>query len=148
MKDWAANASPLNSPQGAHRAGQGQGRLRQAPAGSGKKVSMARSDRVGRKCRDRAGGGTKTAGRTIEVPFTPEVGLDADAAQTDAASIAVLEPKADGFRNGNSASAAWPLALVQLAWSTRRPGVGPTVPEMADCRVGGLRASGGNAAEC
>jgi catalase-peroxidase len=40
----------------------------------------------------------KAAGHDIPVPFSPGRG-DASAAQTDAASFAVLEPMADGFRN-------------------------------------------------
>ena len=40
----------------------------------------------------------KNAGYKITVPFTPGR-MDASQKQTDAASFAVLEPKADGFRN-------------------------------------------------
>ncbi|MGA3287026.1 MAG: catalase/peroxidase HPI [Bacteroidota bacterium] len=40
----------------------------------------------------------KNAGRKVKVPFTPGR-MDASQEQTDAASFAVLEPKADGFRN-------------------------------------------------
>jgi catalase-peroxidase len=40
----------------------------------------------------------KNAGHKVTVPFTPGR-MDASQEQTDAASIAVLEPKADGFRN-------------------------------------------------
>jgi catalase-peroxidase len=40
----------------------------------------------------------KQAGFTVQVPFTPGR-TDASAEQTDAASFAVLEPVADGFRN-------------------------------------------------
>jgi len=40
----------------------------------------------------------KNAGQTIVVPFTPGR-MDATQAQTDVASMAVLEPMADGFRN-------------------------------------------------
>jgi catalase-peroxidase len=40
----------------------------------------------------------KKAGQDIEVPFTPGR-TDASQAQTDVASFAVLEPRADGFRN-------------------------------------------------
>jgi catalase-peroxidase len=41
---------------------------------------------------------TKNAGHAVTVPFSPGR-TDASQAQTDAASFAVLEPKADGFRN-------------------------------------------------
>ncbi|HET6460146.1 MAG TPA: catalase/peroxidase HPI [Syntrophales bacterium] len=40
----------------------------------------------------------KNAGHKVTVPFTPGR-MDATQEQTDAASFAVLEPKADGFRN-------------------------------------------------
>ncbi|HEX3051612.1 MAG TPA: catalase/peroxidase HPI [Aggregatilineaceae bacterium] len=40
----------------------------------------------------------KNAGHTVTVPFTPGR-MDASPEQTDAASFAVLEPTADGFRN-------------------------------------------------
>lgn len=40
----------------------------------------------------------KDAGHDVKVPFTPGR-MDASEQQTDAASFAVLEPKADGFRN-------------------------------------------------
>jgi catalase-peroxidase len=40
----------------------------------------------------------KNAGHTVTVPFTPGR-MDASQEQTDAASFAVLEPAADGFRN-------------------------------------------------
>ncbi|HLS98718.1 MAG TPA: peroxidase family protein, partial [Porticoccaceae bacterium] len=82
----------------------------------------------------------KDAGQTIEVPFTPGR-TDATQAQTDAASFAVLEPQADGFRNyfaeGNTLSPAEMLVdranLLTL-----------TVPEMT-VLVGGMRALEANA---
>jgi catalase-peroxidase len=81
----------------------------------------------------------KKAGHDIAVPFSPGR-TDATAEQTDADSIAVLEPKADGFRN------------------YARPGLGGmaehllvdkaqlltlTAPEMT-ALVGGLRVLGAN----
>ncbi|OYU14756.1 MAG: catalase/peroxidase HPI [Alphaproteobacteria bacterium PA4] len=80
------------------------------------------------------------AGQTIVVPFTPGR-VDASQAQTDVASFAVLEPRADGFRNfyasGNRLSPA--EALVDRANL-----LSLTVPEMT-VLVGGLRALGANA---
>jgi len=67
-----------------------------AKATNGKKVSMADlivlSGNVGVEM------AAKNAGQTIVVPFTPGR-MDATQAQTDVASMAVLEPMADGFRN-------------------------------------------------
>jgi catalase-peroxidase len=45
----------------------------------------------------------KNAGHNVAVPFTPGRG-DATLEQTDVASFAVLEPKADGFRNYRNAN--------------------------------------------
>ena len=82
----------------------------------------------------------KEAGFDIEVPFTPGR-ADATQEQTDVASFAVLEPKADGFRNyfaeGNSVSPA--NMLVERATLLTL-----TVPEMT-VLVGGMRAMGANA---
>ena len=47
----------------------------------------------------------KNAGHKVMVPFTPGR-MDASQKQTDVASFAVLEPKADGFRNYQKASYA------------------------------------------
>jgi catalase-peroxidase len=81
----------------------------------------------------------KDAGHDIKVPFTPGR-TDATKEMTDAASFAVLEPTADGFRNyygdGNSLSPAEELVdkanLLTL-----------TVPEMT-VLVGGMRALDAN----
>lgn len=81
----------------------------------------------------------KQAGHAVAVPFTPGR-VDATQAQTDAQSFAVLEPKADGFRNYYSdASDLSPAeALVERAHY-----LSLTVPEMT-VLVGGLRALGAN----
>jgi len=79
------------------------------------------------------------AGYEVEVPFTSGRG-DASQEQTNVASVAVLEPAADGFRNyygsGNSRSPAEMLiekaVLLEL-----------TVPEMT-VLVGGMRALDAN----
>jgi catalase-peroxidase len=81
----------------------------------------------------------KAAGHSLTVPFTPGR-TDATADQTDAASFAVLEPRADGFRNwlsgGERRSAE--EELVEKAQL-----LGLTAPEMT-VLVGGLRVLGAN----
>jgi len=81
----------------------------------------------------------RAAGHEVTVPFTPGR-ADASQAQTDAASFAVLEPTADGFRNyyaeGNRLAPA--EALVD-----RADMLDLTVPEMT-VLVGGLRALDAN----
>ncbi len=84
----------------------------------------------------------KQAGHTVQVPFTPGR-TDASQEQTDAASFAVLEPTADGFRNyfraGQRRSPAAMLVdkanLLTLS-----------VPEMT-VLVGGMRALNANAGQ-
>jgi catalase-peroxidase len=82
----------------------------------------------------------KKAGHKLEVPFTPGR-TDASQEQTDAASFAVLEPHADGFRNyfgmDNPRSPA--EMLVERAQLLTL-----TVPEMT-VLVGGMRALNANA---
>ncbi|MBL8523914.1 MAG: catalase/peroxidase HPI [Betaproteobacteria bacterium] len=81
----------------------------------------------------------KKAGQSVTVPFTPGR-TDATAEQTDAASFAVLEPKADGFRN----YAAKGLSSVAAEMMTDRANLLTlTAPEMT-VLVGGLRALDAN----
>ncbi|RSU61569.1 catalase/peroxidase HPI [Sphingobium yanoikuyae] len=81
----------------------------------------------------------KQGGYSITVPFTPGR-VDAAQAQTDVASFAYLEPKADGFRNwyGSKAEVSPADALVDKA-----DALDLTVPEMT-VLVGGMRALGAN----
>lgn len=108
-------------------------------ASGGKKVSMA--DLIvlaGSAAVEKA---AKDAGYSITVPF--DAGrMDASQAQTDAKSFAVLEPKADGFRNYFSADSLLPpaQALVDKANLLTL-----TVPEMT-VLVGGMRALNANTA--
>jgi catalase-peroxidase len=84
----------------------------------------------------------KDAGLTVTVPFTPGR-MDASQEQTDAASFAPLEPRADGFRNyiGRRRQFMMPEeALVDRAQLMTL-----TAPEMT-VLVGGLRVLGANAA--
>jgi len=82
----------------------------------------------------------KKAGHTVKVPFSPGR-TDASQAQTDAASFAVLEPAADGFRNYarkglKAQTEAMLLDKAQLLTLT--------APEMT-ALIGGLRVLGANA---
>ena len=80
------------------------------------------------------------AGVSVNVPFVPGRG-DATQAQTDVQSFALLEPKADGFRNYFSAASYHnpAEALVDKADQLNL-----SVPEMT-VLVGGMRALGANA---
>lgn len=140
QKDWAANnpqelAKVLKKLEGI------QSNFNRAQAG-GKRVSLA--DLIvlaGAAAVEQA---AKNAGTPVQVPFTPGR-TDAAQAQTDVNSFAVLEPKADGFRNyfadGNGRSPA--DMLVERANLLTL-----TVPEMT-VLVGGMRSlnanSGGSA---
>ena len=83
----------------------------------------------------------KDAGVDVKVPFTPGR-MDASQEQTDAASFAPLEPRADGFRNylsGKRQFMAPEEALVDRAQLLKL-----TAPEMT-VLLGGLRVLGVNA---
>ena len=82
----------------------------------------------------------RKAGREVEVPFAPGR-TDATDEMTDAESFAVLEPKADGFRNylQNGHAAASEHLLVDKAFMLKL-----SAPEMT-ALVGGMRALGANA---
>ncbi len=80
------------------------------------------------------------AGYQVQVPFTPGR-TDATQEMTDAASFALLEPKADGFRNYLQAGYPRPPAEALVE---RAALLDLTVPEMT-ALVGGLRVLGANA---
>jgi len=82
------------------------------------------------------------AGHRVEVPFTPGR-TDASQAQTDSTAFAVLEPRADGFRNYYSASNSLSPARMLVE---RASLLTLTVPEMT-VLVGGLRALNANTDE-
>ncbi len=82
----------------------------------------------------------KKAGNAIKVPFTPGR-TDATQKQTDAASFAVLEPPADGFRNYLHSNGDARPAEERLV--DRAQLLTLTAPEMT-VLVGGLRALGAN----
>ena len=79
------------------------------------------------------------AGVSLTLPFTPGR-VDATQDQTDVTSFAVLEPKADGFRNYYSAE-SWQTPTQALV--DKASMLGLTVPEMT-VLVGGLRVLDAN----
>ena len=154
---WASAATYRGSD---HRGGANGGRIRLAPqkdwdvnepkklarvlavyedikASSGLNVSIADLIVLGGSVGiERA---AKAAGRDIEVPFTPGR-TDASPEQTDVEGFAVLEPKADGFRNYLQVRFNVPTEELLV---DRAQLLGLTAPQMA-VLVGGLRVLGAN----
>ena len=130
QKDWEVNqparlAKVLKTLEGI------QSSFNSAQSG-GKKVSLA--DLIvlaGCAGVERA---AKNAGHEVTVPFTPGR-MDASQEQTDAASFAVLEPVADGFRNFQKARYAVSAEELLVA---RAQLLTLTAPEMT-VLVGGMR---------
>ena len=126
--------------QRAVRAGEGAAGAREDPAGvqrRGKNVSLA--DLIvlaGSAAVEKA---AKDAGYEIDVHFAPGR-TDASQEQTDVESFAVLEPRADGFRNYVRPGEKTPLEqlLVEKAYL-----LDLTAPELT-VLIGGLRALGAN----
>jgi catalase-peroxidase len=105
----------------------------------GKKVSMA--DLIvlaGSAAVEKA---AKDGGVDVKVPFTPGR-MDASQDQTDVASFAPLEPRADGFRNYINRKKLQ-LMAPEEALVDRAQLLGLTAPEMT-VLVGGLRVLGAN----
>jgi catalase-peroxidase len=138
QKDWAAN-NPKQLAKVLSRLESIQKDFNGAASG-GKQVSLADLIVLGGSAAVEQA--AKKGGHDVTVPFTPGR-TDATQAQTDVASFAVLEPKADGFRNyfavDNSTSPTFMLVdkadLLTLS-----------VPEMT-VLVGGMRALGANAGD-
>jgi len=109
-------------------------------ASGGKKVSLADLIVLGGSIA--VGQAAKAAGYDVKVPFTPGR-MDASQDQTDVESFAVLEPRADGFRNYLSGKQFMQPeeALVDKAQLLTL-----TAPEMT-VLIGGLRVLGVNAAK-
>jgi catalase-peroxidase len=82
----------------------------------------------------------KNGGADVTVPFAPGR-VDASQAQTDVESFAVLEPKADGFRNYQKARFAVPAEVLLL---DRAQLLTLTAPELT-VLVGGMRVLNANA---
>ena len=135
QKDW-----PVNQPTQLARVLavlQGiQGSFNTAQA-NGKRVSLA--DVIVLAGNAGVEAAAKAAGYAIDVPFSPGR-TDATPEQTDAASFAVLEPQADGFRNYRQAafSVSPESMLVDKAQLLTL-----SAPEMT-VLVGGLRVLGAN----
>lgn len=132
QKDWAVN-------QPAQLAGvlAKLEAIQQESAASGKRVSLADLIVLGGCAAIEAA--AQHAGITVQVPFTPGR-TDASQAQTDVESFAVLEPKADGFRNylaPGMASAPAEMLVDRANLLTL------TAPEMT-VLIGGLRVLGAN----
>jgi len=94
QKDWAAN-QPAELDQ-VLAVLEGIRSRFNAQAGGGKKISLA--DLIVLAGGAAIEAAAQQAGLSLSVPFHPGR-MDARADQTDAASFAVLEPQADGFRN-------------------------------------------------
>ena len=111
--------------------------VRQEFNGSGKKISLADLIVLG-GCAgvEKA---AKDAGHDVAVPFTPGR-TDATQEQTDADSFAVLEPRADGFRNYVRAGAKLSPETLLL---DRANMLTLSAPEMT-VLVAGMRALGAN----
>ncbi len=140
QKEWAVNQptalgkvlKTLESIQKDFNAAQGGGKS------GGKKISLA--DLIVLAGNAAVEAAAKKAGHDVTVPFTPGR-TDATQDQTDVESFAVLEPKADGFRNYTrkgleGAAAELLLDKAQL--------LNLSAPEMT-VLVGGLRVLGANA---
>jgi catalase-peroxidase len=134
-KDWPAN-NPDELARVLHRL---EGIRSSFNAHSdGRKISLADLIILGGSAAIEAA--ASAAGYNVQVAFAPGR-TDATPAQTDAASFAVLEPKADGFRNYYDKSNYLPPleALVERANLLTL-----SVPEMT-ALLGGLRVLGANA---
>ncbi|CCE10418.1 catalase; hydroperoxidase HPI(I) [Bradyrhizobium sp. STM 3843] len=136
QKDWAVNqpaelAKVLKSLEGIAADFN-------ATAAGGKKVSIADLIVLGGNAAVEAA--AKKAGVDVKVPFAPGR-ADASEAQTDVESFAVLEPKADGFRN-YLAGTQWLSGEELLVDKAQLLTL--TAPEMT-ALVGGMRMLGTNA---
>lgn len=108
-----------------------------AQATDGKQVSLA--DLIVLAGNAAVEAAAKQAGHAVHVPFTPGR-MDASQAQTDVEAFAVLEPRADGFRN--FAKKGWEGAAAELLIDKAQL-LTLSAPEMT-VLVGGLRALGAN----
>ena len=135
QKDWAVN-QPAELAKVLARLEEVQ-QAYNASLGGGKKVSLADVIVLGGTAAVEAA--AKKAGQAVSLSFAPGR-TDASEAETDAESFAVLEPKADGFRNFYPGGHDIPAAelLVDKAHMLQL-----SAPEMT-VLLGGLRVLGTN----
>jgi catalase-peroxidase len=134
QKEWAAN-DPTELAKVLAKLEQVQADFNRTLKG-GKKVSFADTIVLaGNAAIEQA---AKKAGHTVAVPFRAGR-TDASQAQTDPTSFAVLEPKADGFRNYYTTGQRPPTEMLV----DKAALLNLTVPEMT-VLVGGMRALGAN----
>jgi len=125
QKDWDVNNPP--------ELAKVLQKLEAIQGGFGKKVSLADLIVLGGSAAIEKA--AKDAGLTVTVPFTPGR-MDGSQEQTDAASFAPLEPRADGFRNYISGKRQF--MMPEEALVDRAQLLTLTAPEMT-VLVGGLR---------
>ena len=135
QKDWEANqpaelAKALKKLEAIQKDFNGAG-------SGGKKVSLADLIVLGGSAAVEEA--AKKAGHTVKVPFAPGR-MDASQEQTDAASFAVLEPAADGFRNYQRKGLHIPAEELLV---DRAQLLTLTAPEMT-VLIGGMRALNAN----
>lgn len=136
QKDWQAN-QPEQLTKVLKKLEGIQAEFNGGQAG-GKKVSMA--DLIVLAGNAGVEQAAKNAGASLSLPFTPGR-ADASQDQTDVEGQAVLEPKADGFRNYLKADYAVPAEALLV---DKAQLLTLTAPEMT-ALVGGLRVLGANA---
>ncbi len=136
QKDWPAN-DPAELAKALKLLEAIQDEFNAAQNGSGKRVSLADLIVLGGTAAVEQA--AADAGQQLEVPFTPGR-ADASQEETDVESFAVLEPKADGFRNYLTGADARPAEhqLVDKAQMLRL-----SAPEMT-VLIGGMRALDAN----
>jgi catalase-peroxidase len=135
QKDWEVN-EPESLDQVLNMLGRIQGEFNEAQSGN-KRVSLA--DLIVLAGCAAVEAAAAQAGHKLMVPFAPGR-TDATAEQTDADSFAVLEPRADGFRNYVQAGITTPAEELVL---DRAQLLTLTAPEMT-VLIGGLRALDAN----
>ncbi len=136
QKDWAVN-NPEQLAKALAALEKVQADFNGSQSG-GKKVSLADVIVLGGCAAIEAA--AKQAGHNLQVPFTPGR-TDASQDQTDVEAFAVLEPKADGFRNYGGHDLDRPVEEMLI---DRAQLLTLTAPEMT-VLVGGLRALNANA---